>query len=211
MSILGIAFLNEIVNTYADLTSGQILDKLREQVIRALHQKDKSSETKDGMDISLCCFDKESKILEFSGANNSMLMACKGNETMQAAISENFIRRKMNCNDNGYCIFELVADKMPIGVHFKEDLKPFTTKSIKITEETCIYLYSDGYIDQFGGDINIFPNGTKFKSSGFHEMIIELAHESTEIQKEIIENRFLEWKGNFDQVDDIMVLGIRLM
>jgi serine phosphatase RsbU (regulator of sigma subunit) len=125
MSMLGVAFLNEIVNKDKILSPDLILNNLRGKVIKALQQQGLSGETRDGMDIALICIDPVTGILEYAGAYNPLIMIRNGE------------------------LFETPGEKMPIG--FYENMHSFTRHEIKIERGDVFYMYSDGYEDQFGG------------------------------------------------------------
>jgi serine phosphatase RsbU (regulator of sigma subunit)/ligand-binding sensor domain-containing protein len=179
MSMLGVAFLNEIVNKDHIVKPDIILGKLREKVIEALQQQGISGEAKDGMDIVVISVDYTEMQLNYAGAYNPLLM----------------VRNKQ--------LSEISADKMPIAIY--ERMKEFTNHEIKIEKGDIFYFFSDGYEDQFGG-----PEGKKFKGKKFRELLVEISSNPMKEQKEIIENTFIKWKGDQDQVDDIVVLGVRI-
>lgn len=180
MSMLGVAFLNEIVNRLEKLTSADILNQLREQVKSSLRQNDKESNSKDGMDIALCVLNLKDKCLQYAGAYNPL-----------------FIINKNKFN-------QIRADRMPIGIYLKEK-DSFTNHIVYLNSGDSIYMFSDGYIDQFGG-----KNGKKFLAKNFKKLIIEIQDLSMKEQKEVLNRTLEEWKGNREQVDDILVMGFRI-
>jgi len=180
MSMLGFAFMNEIVNKEKNLVPNVILNQLREYVKESLHQTGKENETKDGMDIALCIIDKKKNTLEFAGAYNSLLLF-RGSE-----------------------IITLKADRMPIGIHLSEKMS-FTNHEMEIKTGDSIYIFTDGFIDQFGG-----KEGRRFKINAFKELLMSIQDYSMNDQKKAIERKYFEWKGNFEQIDDILIVGVRL-
>ncbi|MCX7862031.1 MAG: YfiR/HmsC family protein [Bacteroidales bacterium] len=178
MSLLGISFLNEIINRIDALDAAVILNHLRENIINALNQGSSAHQTKDGMDMVLCLFDFENKTVEFAGANNPLY----------------HVRNKE--------LTEYKGDKMPIGVY--DDLKPFTKHSISFETGDVFYMFSDGYADQFGG-----PEGKKFKYKALKELLISISHLPMNEQYKIVEKTHEQWKGDYFQVDDILLIGIR--
>jgi serine phosphatase RsbU (regulator of sigma subunit) len=180
MSMLGISFLNEIVNANNVIDANEILNELRDHVIKALHQTGETGENKDGMDIALCVIDFDTNKLHFSGAYNPLYMV-RNNE-----------------------LLHFKADKMPIGIFFKGN-QPFTNQEIDIEKGDTFYVFSDGYVDQFGGD-----NNSKFKSKQFKQLLIDIQKETMANQKNILDKTIEEWKGKNDQIDDILVMGIKL-
>jgi len=180
MSMLGISFLEEIVNEREITESGQILNELRKEVQRALHQKGTKEEAKDGMDITLCVIDRSKKMVQYSGAYNSLYL----------------IRNEE--------LLEYPADRMPIGIFDLSD-KSFTSQDFPYLPNDIIYMFSDGYADQFGG-----PNSKKFKYSALKELLIKIHNLPLKEQKKILESEFLKWKGANPQTDDVLIMGLRL-
>jgi serine phosphatase RsbU (regulator of sigma subunit) len=179
MSMLGNSFLNEIVVENKIFKANEILNKLRTKIIKALEQKG-GTQQKDGMDISLCVWNKLDNTLEFSGANNPLWLL-RGKELM-----------------------EYKADKMPIGLYLETEV-PFSSVTIQLQKADIIYLSTDGYADQFGG-----PKGKKLKYKSLMEMLIFNSMQPMETQKMLLEKSFYEWKVNHDQVDDVSLVGIRV-
>jgi serine phosphatase RsbU (regulator of sigma subunit) len=180
MSMLGISFLEEIVNAREITESGKLLDELRKEVQRALHQKGVSEEAKDGMDISLCIIDRSKNIIQYSGAYNNLYIIRNGE------------------------LIEYQADRMPIGIFDLSD-KEFTSTSIPILAGDIIYMFSDGYADQFGG-----PNNKKFKYSALKELLLKIHQLPVREQKKRLENEFFRWKGDNSQTDDVLIMGLKL-
>jgi serine phosphatase RsbU (regulator of sigma subunit) len=159
------------------LTTGELLDKTRDIVISRLAKS--GEEMKDGMDISVCLIDFETMELQWSGANNPLWM-----------IRENKL-------------MEFKADKQPVGVH--SSMKPFTTHRIPLMQHDKIYLLTDGFQDQFGGE-----NGKKFKASQLKEIILQMTDLDMNEQKEKLEIAFENWKKGIEQVDDVCLIGVRI-
>jgi serine phosphatase RsbU (regulator of sigma subunit) len=187
MSMLGVAFLNDIVNRMTfnmhvrSLNANEILNQLREKVIVSLHQSGKLDENKDGMDIALCVIDFEHKQMQFAGAHNPMYIIRKG-ELLQVA-----------------------ADGMPIGVYRTSDT-PFTNNEITLEKDDLIYLFSDGFYDQLGGE-----KGYKIFSANFRKKLLEIHQNPLPEQKRLLEEYYDNWKGKYEQVDDILVIGFKFI
>lgn len=179
MSMLGNAFLNDIVNSKEYKNAGDILNLLRQEVILSLKQRGMEGETQDGMDIALCIYNRRSNRLDFAGANNP-LYHVRNNELLR-----------------------IDADKMPIGIH-RSSGRPFTNHHIYPEKGDAIYLFSDGYADQFGG-----PSGKKFKYRAFRELLLKDYKRPMQEQKEKIDRTFMNWMGDEEQVDDVLVIGVR--
>ncbi|MCK4661802.1 MAG: SpoIIE family protein phosphatase [Bacteroidales bacterium] len=180
MSMLGISLLNEIINKQSLKSANEILNELRFNIKKSLRQTGKEGETKDGMDLALCIIDMDNMKLQFSGANNPLYIV-RNNELEQ-----------------------IKGDKMPIGIYIKDDLS-FTNNEMDIFPDDCIYTFSDGYVDQFGGE-----KGKKFMTKNFKTLILEIHKKPMTEQKEIFNTTIEQWKGENQQIDDILVFGIRI-
>jgi len=183
MSMLGISFLNEIVNKNKITQPDLILNELRKMVINSLNKTDR--EVKDGMDIALTAINTESLELEYAGAYNQLFVYRPIIETGKSEF------------------FEIKADRMPIGKYIKDEV-PFTNKLFQLQKNDTIYMFSDGYPDQFGGEKN-----EKFKLRRLKELLNEIQRNSMVKQKEILEEILNTWQGDEEQTDDIIVMGIR--
>ncbi len=182
MSMLGVAFLNNIVSEGSTLNAGEILDELRAEVIAALKQKGHEGEQKDGMDLALHIIDQENMKIEFAGANNSLIII-RDNELIQ-----------------------FKADRMPIGIHERAD-QPFTNHEIDAVSGDVLYTFSDGFQDQFGGEKN-----KKYMIKRLKELFLKIHQEPMEKQKEILLKEFNDWIVPYDteQVDDVIIIGVRI-
>ncbi len=180
MSMLGMAFLNEIVNNTDNLSTDIILNELRKNVKSALRQTGQEGETKDGMDIAICTVDYGSNTLQFSGAFNPLF----------------YVKDKE--------LLLVKGDRMPIGIHQTKEA-PFTRHVIDIKKGDTFYIFSDGYVDQFGG-----PEGKKIKLKRFQEIILENYKKPMDEQKQILDKIFIDWQGDQEQIDDVLVIGVRI-
>ena len=184
MSILGISCLNEIVQSREITQANQILNELRKEIKKSLRQTGKKEESRDGLDIALCVIDNKKNQIQFSGANNPL-----------------YIIR----NNNGEPLLkEINPDQMPVGVHFLTD-KSFTNHEIKLEIGDTFYIFSDGFIDQIGGD-----NNHRFRSDKFKKLLFDIHDLPMYEQKEILERTLNEWIGSNPQTDDILVIGARV-
>ncbi len=199
MSMLGISLLNEIITNTQNLHANQILDKLRNMVVTALRQTGQRGEAQDGMDISLCIYDAKKMLLEFSGANSTIYFV---KENKIPAIETNRNIKIQNTN-TGKFLYEIKGSKVPVGFSF--DNAPFDNYFFEIQNSDIIYLTTDGYTDQFGG-----PDGKKFYIRQFKEIIATFAHLPMAEQKLMFNTKYLEWKQDEQQIDDILVLGVVL-
>jgi serine phosphatase RsbU (regulator of sigma subunit) len=196
MSMLGIAFLNEIVNKSSITNTGQVLDNLRQSVISSLHQTGKAGEAQDGMDIALIALNYETKVLQFSGANNPLYIIRAKDKP---AITCDKIEEGGN-----HILYEIKGDKMPIGI-YKKELTDFKTTEIQLEIGDAVYMFSDGYADQFGG-----PKGKKLKYKPFKDLLLDHFDLPMQEQADILNKHFEEWRGNLEQIDDVIVMGIKI-
>ena len=207
MSMLGISLLNEIVHSSQDFEATEILNQLRKQIVNSFHQKADSEETKDGMDVALLIIDteikKESELeyyyCQFAGANNPLYIV--KSEKLKVKSEENTKLDELSTFN--FQLDEVKGNKMPIAIHEKMD--SFTTHKLKLYKNDTVYLFSDGYADQFGGN-----NGKKFKYQALKKMLLENNHLPMQEQKNILLNTFENWRGELEQVDDVLVLGINI-
>lgn len=192
MSMLGISFLNEIVRKKEIVNPAKVLDNLRFAIIEALKQTGGSGTQKDGMDISLCAINTETKICNWAGANNPLWIIRSENVNKQ-------------CEDSADRVEEIKADKMPVAIHIS--MNDFTFHELKLNPGDRIYMFSDGYPDQFGG-----PKEKKFMYKAFRRMLGENAHKPMAEQIEILKTAYNNWTNwedkRYEQVDDITVIGI---
>jgi serine phosphatase RsbU (regulator of sigma subunit) len=180
MSILGISFLNEIMQSGVNLKANRILNLMREKVMKALHQTGRSTETKESIDIGLCVVDCLSGKMQYSGANRPLIMIRKGELT------------------------EFKPDKLTIGIAPLRET-PFTNNIIDTIPGDSFYLFSDGFSDQFGEITD-----KKFKHKHFKRLIESVEGLPMTLQKELLESAFKEWKGSSQQIDDVLVFGFKL-
>jgi ligand-binding sensor domain-containing protein/serine phosphatase RsbU (regulator of sigma subunit) len=188
MSIIGNTLLNEIVTEKNITEPAEILDELHTGVKTALKQSESENERRDGMDIALCSLNEEGTMLEYAGANRPL-----------------WIFRK---NKTGEEAFEMIkANKFPIGgmeLHENEKRK-FTNHSIPVDKGDMIYIFSDGYADQFGGE-----RGKKFMVGNMQKLVAEIYNKPVKEQERLLLQAFQDWKGNLEQIDDVLVIGFRI-
>ncbi len=180
MSSMGISTLQEIIANNRNFKANTVLNLLREKIMTTLHQTGKVGEAADGMDIAFCVIDKDKKVLQYSGAYNPLFII-QGGE-----------------------LKEYKADRMPIGIHYGEPV-PFTNYVINVSKGDTIYIFSDGFADQFGG-----PEGSKYKKSNLKKLLSDVYYRPMTEQRNIIEAEFNAWRGSGDQIDDVTVMGIRI-
>ena len=207
MSMLGVSFLREIVQKEYITHPGVILRKLRKEVIKSLKQKGESGEQKDGMDMSLVSINSETNILQFAGANNPLYIITENELSLIDNDNENNALKLIDNSvlkvESSKLMYEVKPDKMPIAIYVKMD--NFVTHEIQLQKGDQIYMFSDGFADQFGG-----PKGKKFKYKPFKRLILENAEKSMEEQKQILSDTFDSWRGDIEQVDDVVVLCVKI-
>ena len=181
LTMLGIAFLKEVIEEKKQLDPAHILNSLRDRFISALNEEKDMNDPeamRDGMDMSLAVIDFDEKTMSFAGAYNPV-----------------YIIRNQE-------LYELEADKMPVGMYFRA-MKPFSTKIFNLQKQDKIYFFSDGLIDQLGG-----KSYKKFRKGNFKKLLISIADLPMDTQKKLIEETFITWKGENNQTDDVTILGI---
>lgn len=180
LSVLGISSLNHIIDNQHHSNAASILNALREHVMKALCQTGETDEQKVGIDMGICIINQETGELNFSGAFHPIFIIKSDNH-----------------------LIEIQGDKMQIGI--AADLEqPFTNHVIKLTKDDIIYMFTDGYVDQFGG-----PNGKKFKYPNFRQLLNDIHRLPLPVQKEKLLHAHESWKGNCSQLDDILIFALK--
>lgn len=209
MSMLGTAFLNEIINdpTIDDIPAGVILNKLRENIIKALKQTGKAGEQKDGMDLSMWMFNEGTKIVRFAGANNPLVIVRKNVVENAVEDSERIKLQEFvsETNSETYQIIQLAGSKMPIGIY--ADMQPFEDITMQLYPGDTLYSFSDGFQDQFGGE-----KGKKFMIKRLKQIFVNIYESPMHEQREQLDHELVTWieKGNTEQIDDVLVIGYRV-
>lgn len=180
MSMLGIAYLNEVTGRMNKFIASDILQKLRSNVINALNQEGAGDTTKDGMDMALLVFDEEKKRVQYAGAYNPLYIIRKGQ------------------------LIEHKPNRMPIGVHAR-DQEEFTNHIIDLQQGDHLYIFTDGYADQFGGD-----KGKKMNYKRFKALLTDQENNNLSQQRENMLKYFEEWRGDHEQLDDVLVIGLKV-
>jgi len=181
MSIIGITYLNDVINEDSNLSPAEILFNLRKRIVSVFKQAPEDEDApKDGLDISLISIDFDNKTLEFAGAYNPLYII-RGRE-----------------------LLSYKGDRMPISIHEKEN-ETFTNHTIQLKPNDSLYMFTDGYIDQFG-----WRSGKKFKHNQFKELLLEINEIPIEAQKVVLLNTIKNWMGDLEQVDDILVMGMKV-
>ncbi len=233
MSMIGNSLLNEIVNDKSITKAGEVLNQLKDGIIKALGQTGILGETSDGMDMAFCCLTPQpplrkrgraqphkssSYTLQYAGAYNPLYIV-RNNEKSPlkkgGALAGGLQVYPIGKNDriggdvssqttNLPELIEIKADRQPIAYQEGKN-KPFTTNEIQLKKGDTIYIFSDGYTDQFGG-----PENKKFSSKQFKDLLLSIQDKSMEEQREILDKTIEDWKGDGEQIDDICVIGVRV-
>ncbi|NQX97239.1 MAG: SpoIIE family protein phosphatase [Flavobacteriales bacterium] len=200
--------LNRSVREHGLTDPGEILNKTREIVIQEFEKSDE--DVKDGMDIALCSLefdvnldgfeDKSKTLLNYAGAHNPLwIVRDSDSDPIKGLDLEN----TRQVEGEGCIIYEVKANKQPIGKFI--DPKPYTTHTLELQKGDSIYIFTDGYVDQFGG-----PKGKKFKTRAFRELLLSIQGKSMDEQQTIIDDAFETWRGDLEQIDDVCVLGVKI-
>ena len=180
MSIMGYHLLEQVVMQHKVHEPALILNELTKSVVRSLKQTNELESVKDGMDIALCKIDYQNYLLEYSGAHNSLYLIRNG------------------------ILTETKADRKSVGISVGKSVE-FSNHQIQLEKGDCLYIFSDGYVDQKGG-----PENVKFFYQPFKELLIQIHKESMMSQKQKLEKVILDWKGDNGQIDDMLVIGLRI-
>ena len=181
MSIAGINLLTEMVNLNGLREPSIILDESNRALAKMLHQDHRIETVRDGMDIAFCALNMESKQLKFAGAFNPLWVVRNGE------------------------IIEYRGDKFPVGAYMDSTEVHFRQHQLQLQKGDSIYLFSDGFSDQFGGE-----RGKKMKESNFRKILLSIAHLPMHEQNQRLEHEFEIWKGDHEQIDDVCVIGVRV-
>jgi serine phosphatase RsbU (regulator of sigma subunit) len=185
--------LNRVVREFGMHQPAEILDKVTDLVIETFERSD--HEVKDGMDICLVGLTLDTMQLEYAGAHNPLWLIREGNKEYEGL--------SLNLELDGKSLYEIKADKQPVGKFAYR--KKFTYNKIDLQKGDVIYLSTDGFPDQFGGS-----KGKKLKSKAFKNLLVDLSSKDIAEQKQILENSFTEWMGDFEQLDDVCVIGVKI-
>ena len=199
MSMLGMSFLQEIFTLDFAPKPSELMNLLSEKFIKALSQKPDKTSPKDGMDMSLVRYQPSTMTLDFCGANNGLFLVSERDYTLEMEEKMCLVEAK---DDATVLLTELLSQRQPVGYHASPE--PFVDQSIKLNRGDSIYLYTDGFSHQFGGE-----NHKKYTHAAFRKLILTNSIEAISDQQQLIRKELDAWKGNYSQVDDVCVMGIR--
>ena len=180
MSMIGTILLDDIIEKKRITEADEILNELHQSVVHALKQNKRSKASQDGMDIALCIIDESKEKMQFAGAFRPLIQ-----------IRDKHLSR-------------IKSDSAPIG-GFRGEAPHFSKHEIDIKKGDCFYIYTDGYADQFGGEYN-----KKYMTRRFRQFLLKIHKEDCEIQRELLQQEFDQWKSSSEQVDDVLVIGFRV-
>jgi serine phosphatase RsbU (regulator of sigma subunit) len=181
LSVLGVSFLNLVLSKHKPENPGVLLDILREYIMKALNQTGQSEDQKDGIDLSICMIDFKTMTLEFSGSFNPVYVIRKNKLT------------------------QIQGSKMPVGVAADIE-EAFITQQYNLKRNDTLYLFSDGFPDQFGG-----PEGKKYKYPAFRELLTSISNLPITEQAKYLGKELKSWMGDTPQLDDITILGFKIL
>lgn len=185
MSLIANSKLNKVVMEMGLRDPGEILENVHREIMESLRQNDAFSDAQDGMDMTLCVIGKTGEPLRYAGANNPLMLA------------------------DGGTVTEYKGDNLSIGGTFFRDAMErqngFTTREVQYTPGACLFMFTDGFVDQFGGEA-----GKKFNKKRFRELLISLCEKGPATAADLLEKAFTDWRGAYDQIDDVLVIGTRL-
>lgn len=199
MSLTGYTILQQSLVEPEVNGPGDALDFLNQELGHFLKQNEKEQQIRDGMDVAFCAFNFEKRVMQFAGANNPLWFVSR-RRSLEGQDGRSYAPQ---ANVNGYFLYEIKADKQPIG--YSENSRPFTTHNISLEKGDLIYLFTDGYADQFGG-----PKGKKFKYKQLQEILLQNTSQTMRQQRKALEEAIDAWRGDHEQVDDISLIGIRI-
>ena len=182
MTVVGYNKLHEAMSEAKEYTAAAILDGLNRGVINTFSQGNEESDVKDGMDAAMCVVDYKTRTIQFAGAYNPLYIIRSGSQEIE----------------------QIKGDKFPIGP-FIGGIQNFQNHTVKLEAGDTVYVFSDGYADQFGGE-----KGKKFRYKNFRELLIGMQEKEMHEQKELLDTTIESWRGELEQVDDILVIGIRV-
>ncbi len=183
MSVIGSLLLDYTIEDLQNFNAADILNNLKSKLVKTLNPEDNKPKVQDGMDMALIVFTETNNgiIIDYSGAYNSLYLIRNG------------------------ILTEYKATKMPVGLYQIGIEKEFENNNIELQKNDVLYVFSDGYADQFGG-----PKGKKFKSKNLKQLLVDIHKKEMNEQKQILDNKFEKWRGNNEQIDDVILVGIKI-
>lgn len=198
MSVIGLKLLDQATQDKRLSSPADILQYLDVGVTNTLRQSHDPNSVKDGMDLTVCNINYKTLTLQYAGAFNSMLLLRKNIASTYNKTND----REVFYGDH---MLEIRSDKCPIGSNWDGVADEFVNHTIQLQKDDCIYVYTDGYADQFGG-----PKGKKFKYNQLKDLLVSSAHLPIDEHYHVLDKAFNEWRGQQEQVDDVLVIGVKI-
>jgi serine phosphatase RsbU (regulator of sigma subunit) len=198
MSMLGVTLLNEQFRAFGIREPAVILGHLRNRVIEILAHEGSEEDQKDGMDMAMAIIDPENKEFQFAGANIPLYLV-----RMKEYYSGTESDLNLSMENDNYGLYRLKADKQPVGPNWEK--VDFSNHTIKLRDRDTLYIFSDGYKDQYGG-----KKRKKLKSNRLQNLLLSVQEAPMELQKRLLEDAFEKWRGHNEQIDDVCAVGIRI-
>lgn len=198
MSVIGLKLLDQATQDKNISAPADILQYLDVGVTNTLRQSYDPNSVKDGMDLTVCNINYKTLTLQYAGAFNSMLLLRKNIASTYTKTND----REVFYGDD---MLEIRSDKCPIGSNWDGVADTFVNHTIQLQKDDCIYVYTDGYADQFGG-----PKGKKFKYNQLKDLLVSSAHLPIDEHYHVLDKAFNEWRGQQEQVDDVLVIGVKI-
>ncbi|MBL4716308.1 MAG: SpoIIE family protein phosphatase [Bacteroidia bacterium] len=203
MSMIGNDLLNQIIKEKGVVNPAEVLNSLDDGIRESLKQQKEDAKSKDGMDLALINVNFDSKEVQYAGAHNSLYLI-RDSSNENTFNGEN-IKVYENEEYPGHQLIEIRANRVGIGGGLSADKIEFTNNGISYIEGDTFYLFSDGYSDQFGG-----PKDKKYTSRRFKDFLLKVQSNSMQEQEQLLETEIKNWRGDVEQVDDILVIGVRV-
>lgn len=200
MSLIAHSMIKDIIESKGVLNTSNILNEIRVTLIKAF-QRESPQFTCDGMDLTLCSFNRHNNVLSFSGANQSIYVTRMNSEPLENMTGR--VYEPIEQHDDT-CLYLLKGDRQPIGEHYGP-ANPFINHTAKLEKGDRFFAFTDGYRDQFGGSDN-----KRLKSRRFRNLILASQHLQLGEQRKQIVQSFNNWKGDNEQVDDVCVIGVEI-
>ena len=200
MSMLGVTLLNEQFRTFGLREPGVILGHLRDKVKEILAQEGSIHGQQDGMDMAIVIIDPAQKELKYAGAVIPLYLVRKGSP--EKDLDTNAESRIFHEEEN-LTLFRFKGDKQPIGIHWDE--REFSTHTFSLCEGDSLYMLTDGFVDQYGGE-----KRKKYKTRRLKKLLLSMQEYPMEEQKTLFENAYVQWRGNHEQIDDVCLFGLKI-
>ncbi|MBN4081739.1 SpoIIE family protein phosphatase, partial [bacterium AH-315-C07] len=205
VSMVGNSLLNQLIKENNIYKPSEILNQLHLGIRASLRQYGDKIKAKDGMDLALINFDKQKGTIQYAGANNSLILIPKNSTVLHNGQFENSKYKIHESEDGETTLLQVKADIYGIGGEVLGQERNYENHEVNVSKGDCIYLCSDGYIDQFGG-----PKDKKFSSKRYRNLLCEIYKNDFATQKTLLREKTMEWRGSTEQIDDIAIIGIRI-